>query len=199
MAKVLSQKKELIFEAKGICKNFGPTVALDQVDLLVHRGEITGLIGENGSGKSTLSSIAAGMQPANRGEMFFLGQAHKPGSMIDGAKAGIGMIVQEMGTVPGISVAENIFIGEEEKFRKFGLISKRQMNQAAKDALEAIDSDIAPDLPIDRLGMQERKLVELAKVMYARPEMLIVDETTTALSHKGREILLLLPEFVVII
>ena len=184
-----SIKKELIFEARGMYKSFGPTVALDDVDLSVYRGEITGLVGENGSGKSTLSSIAAGMQPANSGEMFFLGKPHKPSTMIDGAKSGIGMIVQEMGTVSGISVAENIFLGEEEKFRKFGLISKRRMNESAREALKAIGSDIEPEQPIDRLGMQERKLVELAKVMYAQPEMLIVDETTTALSHKGREIL----------
>jgi ribose transport system ATP-binding protein len=189
MVETTASKKELIFEAKKICKNFGPTVALDNVDLSVFRGEIRGLIGENGSGKSTISSIAAGMQPAASGEMFFLGKSHLPATMIEGAKAGIGMIVQEMGTIPGISVAENIFIGEEGKFKKIGLISKSRMNAAARDALKAIGSDINPEQPIDRLSMQDRKLVELAKVMYAKPELLIVDETTTALSHQGREIL----------
>jgi ribose transport system ATP-binding protein len=189
MAEPISRNKELIFEARKICKNFGPTIALDEVDLSVCRGEITGLIGENGSGKSTISSIAAGMQSAYSGEMFFLGKPHKPTTMIEGAKAGIGMIVQEMGTVPGISVAENIFIGQEEKFKQFGLISKKRMNEAARDALQAIGSDIAPDQVIDRLNMQERKLVELARVMAEQPQMLIVDETTTALSHQGREIL----------
>jgi ribose transport system ATP-binding protein len=183
------RNKELLFEARRICKSFGPTIALDHVDLSICRGEITGLIGENGSGKSTISSITAGMQPASSGEMFFLGKPHKPATMIEGAKAGIGMIVQEMGTVPGISVAENIFIGEEGKFKQFGLINKRRMNQAASEALKAIGSDINPEQAIDRLNMQERKLVELAKVMYAQPQMLIVDETTTALSHQGREIL----------
>lgn len=185
----MAKTKELIFEARKISKRFGPTIALANVDLSVYRGEITGLIGENGSGKSTISSIAAGMQPANSGDMFFLGKPHHPTTMIEGAKAGIGMIVQEMGTVPGITVAENIFIGEENKFKKFGLISKSRMNQAAKEALHAIGSEIDPEQPIDRLGMQERKLVELAKVMFEQPEMLIVDETTTALSHQGREIL----------
>lgn len=184
-----SKNKELVFEAKGISKTFGPTVALDHVDLRVYRGEITGLIGENGSGKSTISSIAAGMQPASSGEMFFLGNPHKPNTMIEGAKSGIGMIVQEMGTVPGITVAENIFIGKEEKFRQFGLISKKHMNQAAQKALEAIGFEVDPAQYIDRLNMQERKLIELAKVMYEKPEMLIVDETTTALSHQGRELL----------
>jgi ribose transport system ATP-binding protein len=86
-------------------------------------------------------------------------------------------------------VAENLFIGEENRFRKFGLISKRRMNQAAREALQAIGFELDPAQPVDRLSMQERKLVELAKVMHAQPEMLIVDETTTALSQHGREIL----------
>lgn len=189
MVETTDRTRELIFEARQICKTFGPTIALDSVDLRVYRGEITGLIGENGSGKSTLSSIAAGMQPASSGDMLFMGKPHKPGTMIEGAKAGIGMIVQEMGTVPGITVAENIFIGEEDKFKKFGLISKSRMNQAARAALRAIGFEIDPAQPIDRLNMQDRKLVELAKTMYAHPELLIVDETTTALSHQGREIL----------
>ena len=122
MVETSDRQQVLIFEARQISKSFGPTTALDKVGLAVYRGEITGLIGENGSGKSTLSSIAAGMQPPSSGEMFFLGQRHKPATMIEGAKAGIGMIVQEMGTVSGISVAENIFIGEEDRF-KLGLIS----------------------------------------------------------------------------
>jgi ribose transport system ATP-binding protein len=189
MVETSDRQQEPIFEARQISKSFGPTVALDKVDLSVYRGEITGLIGENGSGKSTLSSIAAGMQSASSGEMLLGGKRHKPATMIEGAKAGIGMIVQEMGTVPGISVAENIFIGEEDRFKKFGLISKSRMNQAARVALRAIGAEIDPEQLIDRLSMQERKLVELAKVMYAQPELLIVDETTTALSHQGRALL----------
>jgi len=189
MVETSDSRKELIFEARKICKIFGPTIALNSVDLKIFRGQITGLVGENGSGKSTMSSLAAGIEPASSGEMFFLAKAHKPATMIEGAKAGIGMIVQEMGTVPGISVAENIFIGQEEKFKKFGLISKGRMNQAAREALGAIGSEIDSEESIDRLSMQDRKLIELAKVMYSQPEMLIVDETTTALSHQGREIL----------
>jgi ribose transport system ATP-binding protein len=69
------KNKELIFEARKICKTFGPTIALDNVELSVYRGEITGLIVENGSGKSTISSIAAGMQPADSGKMFFSRQS----------------------------------------------------------------------------------------------------------------------------
>jgi ribose transport system ATP-binding protein len=151
----------------------------------VCRGQITGLVGENGSGKSTIASIFAGMQPATSGEMFFEGEPHKPSTMIEGAKAGIGMIVQEQGYVPGISIAQNIFLGEEEKFRGWYGISAGKMNRAAKQALDAVGFvGVDPSLPIDALDLQDRKLVEIARVMYRAPEMLIVDETTTALSQK---------------
>ena len=93
-------------------------VALDHVSIKIYRGQITGLIGENGSGKSTIASILSGMQPPASGEMFFKGKSHKPSSMIEGAALGIGMIVQEQDTVPGISIAENIFLGSENKFGK---------------------------------------------------------------------------------
>ena len=183
-------EKERLFEAKSITKMFATTRALHQVDLAVHAGEIRGLIGENGSGKSTLSSIAAGMQQPTHGEMLFHGKPYKPQSALEGAAAGVGMIVQEMGTVSGLTVAENIFLGSEDKFRnRFGLIQRSRMHEEAQKALDRIGfSEVEPDTLIDRLDMQDRKLVEVAKVMYGEPDVLVVDETTTALSQKGRRI-----------
>lgn len=184
------EEREVLFEAQKISKYFGSTVALKEVDLTVYRGEIRGLIGENGSGKSTLSSIAAGMQKPDQGRMLFQGKEHAPGSMIEGAKAGFGMIVQEMGTISGITVAHNIFLGNEARFKKAGLVSRKQMNQEAKKAMDNIGfHDCDPSTYIDALNMQDRKLVEIAKVMWSNPEVLVVDETTTALSQKGRKII----------
>lgn len=181
---------KILFEGRNITKMFGPTVALNQVNLTIYRGEIHGLIGENGSGKSTISSIAAGMQKATSGEMFFKGSPYNPSTMIEGSAAGFGMIVQEMGTVSGITIAQNIFLGNEDKFRKLGLINAKAMNKAAKEALDRIGfTDVDPSAYIDTLDMQDRKLVEIAKVMYNNPEVLVVDETTTALSQKGRDII----------
>lgn len=184
------EDREVVFEAQKISKFFGSTIALNEVDLTVYRGEIRGLIGENGSGKSTLSSIAAGMQKPDRGNMLFRGKEHAPGSMIEGSKSGFGMIVQEMGTISGITVAQNIFLGNEKLFKKAGLISQKRMNQEAKLAMEKIGFyECDPSTYIDALNMQDRKLVEIAKVIWANPEVLVVDETTTALSQKGRQII----------
>lgn len=186
----MTQKGETLVEVKDLCKNFGVTIALSHVDFVVKTGEIRGLIGENGSGKSTVSSIIAGMQPASSGEMFYKGKPWKPATMLEAQKAGIGMIVQEAGTIANISVAENIFLGNYDKFKKGPIINKVAMISEARKALEKIGvTNINPALPARHYDMQERKLIEIAKCMYNDPELLIVDETTTALSQSGRDII----------
>ncbi len=182
---------EPILEMKNISKNFGSVVALRNVNLEVYPGEIRGLIGENGSGKSTISSIAAGMQKATSGEMTFKKRKWEPASMIDALQNGIGMVVQESGTISGVTVAENIFLAELSQFRnKLGMIDKKAMNQKATEAMKAIGVDhVTGDMPVASLDFQTRKLVEIAKVMLKNPDILVIDETSTALSQDGREIM----------
>jgi ribose transport system ATP-binding protein len=130
---------EPILEMKNISKRFGSVVALDDVSLTVYPGEIRGLIGENGSGKSTISSIAAGMQKANEGQMIFKNKEWNPESMIDALTGGIGMVVQESGTIAGITVAENIFLAELKLFKnKFGLVDKKKLYEEADKVLQEI-------------------------------------------------------------
>lgn len=180
----------IILSIKGMCKRFGPTIALKDVDFTLRKGEIHGLIGENGSGKSTLTSIIAGIRKGDSGEMLKDGKAYDPESVVDAQNQGVSMIVQEMGTAPDITVAENILLGKENLFRKGGFVSKKSLNEAARHALEKIGvTDMAPRTPAFALNLEERKLIELAKAMYEEPDVLIVDETTTALSHDGRELL----------
>ena len=92
-------EKELLLSARGICKAFGPTRALIDVDFALYRGEVHGLIGENGSGKSTFSSIVAGAQPCDSGSFQLKGQDYMPKNMVDAQNHGVGMIVQEQGTI----------------------------------------------------------------------------------------------------
>ena len=179
-----------IVEIRQMSKCFGPTVALDSVDISARPGEILGLIGENGSGKSTATSIYAGMQLCDSGEMFFKGKPWKPSSMNDALLHGVGMIVQENGTVPGISVAENIFLGETKSFMKGPFVDRKRMCLEAQDALDRIGADhIRAEAVTASLDFQDRKLIEIARVMAKNPDVLVVDETTTALSQKGREII----------
>lgn len=183
---------ESVLRCKGICKTFGVTHALVNVDFEVRRGEIRGLIGENGSGKSTLTSIVAGVQPYDegKGEMTLMGEPYKPKSMVDAQRRGVSMVVQEMATIPGISVAANIFVGKEKLFMKGPFLNVRKMNVEAKKVLEEIGAGhIRPDAMIDSLDFEDRKIVEIARAMYDKPEIFIVDEATTALSQRGRDII----------
>lgn len=186
----MSAKGEVLVEVRDMCKNFGVTVALNHVSMLIKRGEVRGLIGENGSGKSTVTTIIAGIQQASSGDMIYRGKPWKPQTSLEAAREGIGIIVQEMGTIPSITVAENIFLGDYSRFLNGPLINRRKMNAEAAAALEKIGvTDIDPSDITAKYNMEQRKLIEIAKVMAHDPEMFIVDETTTALSEKGREIL----------
>lgn len=189
-------KQEILVKVEHMNKRFGSTVALKDVSIEVCSGRVLGLIGENGSGKSTVTSIIAGMQNADSGTMTYHDKEWKPESMLYSLEHGIGMIVQETGTVPGITVAENIFLGETKFFKSFGEkhkwgpVKRKLLNQKAQEALDAIGaSHIRAEQMTASLDLQERKLIEIARIMNKHPEVLVVDETTTALSQKGREII----------
>lgn len=186
----MSEYKEVVFEARHMHKAFGPTIALKDVDFTLRRGEIRGLVGENGSGKSTIMSIAAGMQPATSGEMFYKGEPWKPGTMVEAQRAGISMILQEANTIPGVTVAQNIFAGREDEFSTLGLLNKRKMAAEGERVLEKFGiTHIRARDHIDSYNFEDRKLVELARCVGDDTQILVVDETTTALSHEGRDIL----------
>jgi len=155
------------------------------------QGKSGGLIGENGSGKSTLSNIISGQLLPDEGKMYIQDKEYKPNNNIDAKNNGIGMIIQEMGTINGLTVAANIFLGKEDLFKNSGgLINTKKMYSEAKRILQDIGIDyIRSDEFVDRLGFEDRKIVEMARAMYLKPNVLIVDETTTALSQRGRDIL----------
>ena len=182
---------EPILQLKNIKKVYGSVIALKGVCVDVYPGEIRGLIGENGSGKSTITSIASGMQKPTSGEMIFKNQPWNPASMIEALQLGVGMIVQESGTIAGITVAENIFLGELDQFKnKFGIVNRKLMNAKANQVMEKIGvENVKGNMPMAMLDFQTRKLVEIAKVVMKEPDVLVIDETSTALSHDGREIM----------
>lgn len=182
--------EEIILEIEHMDKNFGVTVALSDVSFTLHRGHIYGLIGENGSGKSTVSSIAAGMQSATKGTMRYKGEVWEPRTMLEAQQAGIGMIVQEAGSIANITVAENIFLGHENRFTKGIIVDRAAMMKEAQALLDDLEiTEFHAGQRTSELDMQARKIIEIARCMYWKPELLIVDETSTALSLEGREFL----------
>ncbi|MCR5469194.1 MAG: sugar ABC transporter ATP-binding protein [Lachnospiraceae bacterium] len=180
-------EEQILLRTLGLSKNFGDVKALTDVSLDIRRGEIQGLIGENGSGKSTISSIIFGIHKASAGTMELKGSAYSPKSPMEARQNGISMIVQEKDTIDMLSVAENIFLGDEKEFKKGPLVDTARMNAEAKKALSDIGiTDIDVTEPVYKLNFETRKLIEIAKALYYKPELIIIDETTTALSQDGR-------------
>ena len=119
--------KKPIFKATHIVKQFGPTIALNDVDIEIYAGEIRGFIGENGSGKSTMSALMTGIYQKTSGTMEYHGKPWEPSSMVEALSGGIGIIVQENGTISEISVAENIFLGELKNFSGVNYFESRRI------------------------------------------------------------------------
>ena len=182
--------KDPVIRVENITKFFTSTRALDNVSLEVYPGEVRGLIGENGSGKSTLSSIISGNLEMDSGKMYLLGQPFAPKDSFEASEKGVSMIVQEQGTIATIPVGANIFAGRENQFVKAGFLNSKKLNAEAKKLLDRIGADhIRPDVMTASLSLEDRKLVEIARAFYKMPELFIVDETTTALPQKGRDVL----------
>lgn len=179
---------ETILVADSVDKSFGITHAVNHVSLEIQRGEIRGLIGENGSGKSTFCSMLCGIHTIDSGHFILCGKELKIRNQVDANREGISIIVQEMGTLPGLTVAENIFFGNEDRFIKYGIKNTAAMNREAQRLLDAYGfGHIKASLMIDNFHFEDRKLIEIVKATYFKPQVVVIDETTTALSQYGRE------------
>lgn len=139
---------EPIFVSTNITKRYGQTIALNNVDIAIYPGEIRGFIGENGSGKSTMGSLMTGIHEPTGGSMYFHGKEWKPTSMIDALEHGIGIIVQEIGTIPQISVAENMYLGELANFSGTHFFEEKKVENFSasfdRDILKAFDEKADP-------------------------------------------------------
>lgn len=179
--------KKLFLQTIDITKKFGDVTAVDHVSLDIFKGEIRGLIGENGSGKSTISQMISGIYSITSGGIKVDGNEFKPKSPLDATEKKIAMIVQETGTIDYLSITENLFLGSEKKFTKFGYLNTKQMENEAKKILESVGlENLDVNIPIISYSFEIRKMVEIAKALAIDPELFIVDETTTALSQDGR-------------
>lgn len=176
-------------EIQHISKSFGITKALQDVSFNIMRGEIHALIGENGSGKSTLTNCLTGIYQKDSGTFILDGKEINAKNQVDANDMGISIIVQELGTLSGLTVAENIFLGHEDRFvNRIGIKNTSEMNKEAQALLDQYGfSRIKASAQIDDYNFEDRKLVEIVKATYFDPKIVVVDETTTALSQEGRE------------
>ena len=181
------EEKKALLVAQHIDKRFGITHAVNDVSMTIAAGEIRGLIGENGSGKSTFSQMLCGIYTIGGGTFTLDGKELHVKNQVEANNEGISIIVQEMGTLSGLTVAENIFLGHEEPFISHGIKNTRAMNREAQRLLDEYGfGRIKAGAMIDQYNFEDRKLIEIVKGTYMKPKILVVDETTTALSQNGR-------------
>ena len=170
-----------ILEMRKISKAFYGVQALNNVDFDVLRGETHALLGENGAGKSTLMKILSGAYQRDAGEIFFDGEKIEIPTPLAAQRIGISIIYQEFNLIPGLSVAENIFLGREP-VKGNGLINWRVLNKDAQELLERLHADISPTTLVDQLSVAEQQFVEIAKALSFGSKLIIMDEPTATLT-----------------
>ena len=179
-----------ILEMRGITKTFPGVKALDNVNLTVRPGEIHALVGENGAGKSTLMKVLSGVYPhgSYEGEFAFLGELGRFKDIADSERLGIIIIHQELALVPLLSIAENIFLGNETA--RYGIIDWDLAFAKTRQLLELVGLDESPETLITNLGVGKQQLVEIAKALSKEVKLLILDEPTASLNERDSDALL---------
>lgn len=185
-----------ILEMRGIVKTFPGVNALDNVNLTVREGEIHAIVGENGAGKSTLMKVLSGVYPhgSYSGGIFYKGVERHFRDIADSEKLGIIIIHQELALVPLLSIAENIFLGNEPA--KKGIIDWGTVFSRTRELLKKVGLNETPSTLITNLGVGKQQLVEIAKALSKEVKLLILDEPTASLNESDSDALLnLLMEF----
>ncbi|GGH30967.1 ABC transporter ATP-binding protein [Alsobacter metallidurans] len=185
-----------ILEMRGISKSFPGVKALKNVNLVVRAGEIHAICGENGAGKSTLMKVLSGVYPygSYEGDIVYQGEERRFSSISDSEHLGVIIIHQELALVPLLSIAENIFLGNEPS--RMGVIDWSEAFSRTRDLLKKVGLNESPNALITNIGVGKQQLVEIAKALAKRVKLLILDEPTASLNETDSAALLdLLLEF----
>lgn len=181
---------DYILEMKDITKAFPGVKALNKVNLAVKKGQIHAIVGENGAGKSTLMKVLSGIYPHGTydGDIVYEGKVCEFKDIVESEKQGIVIIHQELALSPNLSVAENIFLGNERQHH--GIINWRETHDKAKQLMKRVGLKIDHNALIKDIGVGHQQLVEIAKALSKNVKLLILDEPTAALNDEDSESLL---------
>ncbi|MDC7124855.1 MAG: sugar ABC transporter ATP-binding protein [Spirochaetales bacterium] len=176
---------DYIVEMKNIVKTFPGTLALNKVNLKLREGEIHALVGENGAGKSTLMNILTGQIPMDNGDLLVGGKFLQLSSPEDALKNNIVLVPQELNLIPEASVAENIFLGNENL--RFGFINSKVARKKSEELLGLLNIEIDVTRPVKELSAAYQQLVSIARALAYTPKVLILDEPTSVLTNVEAE------------
>ncbi len=179
-----SPSDDPLLEVRGLTKTFPGVKALTGVDLSLKKGEILALLGENGAGKSTLIKVLGGAHLPDEGTVTIDGTTVDIHSPTDSRAAGIGIIYQEFNLIPGLSVSDNLFLGQETT--RFGILNRDQERTKARELFQRLEVDIDPDAICNSLTVAQQQIVEIAKALLLDARILVMDEPSAALT--GHEV-----------
>ena len=176
-------QKDVILRLENISKSFYEVKALQNISFDIYKGEILGLLGANGAGKSTLLKIIGGVQRSDKGDIYLDNENLGNITPHIAQQKGIISVYQELNLFLNMTVAENLFIGRENK-TKTRLIDWKATRKKAKSILESLGLDIDPDAEVASLSVANQHLVEIARALSEKPKILLLDEPTATLSEK---------------
>lgn len=182
---------DIILEMKHITKIYPGVKALDDVNFKVERGEIHALVGENGAGKSTLMNVLSGTIPTGQytGDIVYNGKVCKYSNIRDSEKDGIAVVHQELALIPELTIAENMFMGNERR-NKFGVIDWNRTYTEADEAMKRVGLKESSQTLIKDIGTGKQQLVEIAKALSKNCKLLVLDEPTSSLNEEDSMMLL---------
>ena len=170
-----------LLSMENVSKAFPGVQALDNVSLSVRPGEVLGLVGENGAGKSTLMKILSGAYPADAGSVYLRGQPVQILNPHHAQRLGISIIYQEFNLMPNLTVMENIYIGREPG--QLGFVSHRKLKGQTESLLQRLGVRLSANAIVRDLPVAEQQMVEIAKALSQKVQVLVMDEPTSALSE----------------
>ena len=179
---------EVLLRMQGITKEFPGVLALDEVDFDLYEGEIHCLVGENGAGKSTLIKILSGAYFKDKGKIYIRGREVEIANPHQGRTLGISVIYQELDLIPSLSIAENIFLGNET-YTKWRTIDWRKMKIEAKKLLNSLNIDFSVDTLVRDLSVAKKQFVATARALSLKSQILVMDEPSAVLSGKELDLL----------
>jgi ABC-type sugar transport system ATPase subunit len=173
---------ETVLELRQATKKYAGVPAIDSVDFSLHRGEIHALVGENGAGKSTLTKVMAGVVTLTSGQMLVNGQEVQLRTPLQARQQGIAMVFQETSLVPTMTVAQNLFLGQEALFNRL-----RGIYIAAQQFLQSLNFDVDPTQTVGMLGAAKKQMVEIARAVLHKATIIIFDEPTASLTPEEKK------------
>ena len=181
---VVNADRQPLLSVRHLVKRFGPVLAVNEVSLDVQEREVLGVIGDNGAGKSTFLALLTGFHRPDRGTFYYRGRPvviSSPRSARN--RLGIEMVYQNLELAPDLTVAENLFLGQEPRLMGV-LVSRRRMARRAAEALRQLDAQVSPKSPVGGLSGGEKQAVAIGRALLFERDVVILDEPTAAISAR---------------